>query len=332
MKSLLYIIVFFPVWLHGQSMQYNFNRIDNKVTSIPVASTRDLAEQLAALGNTDLEKVRAFFRWITENIDYNVRIFNRTKSTGTLFYEEPDDSNAALPSLNERIAAKVLAKRIAFCDGYSRLFKTLCDHAGIPAEIINGYARTNNSRRFGVNHTWNAVYIDSAWHLLDVTWASGFITYSNYFIRQYNDSYFLTPPDQFIRDHYPEDMKWTLLDDPPVYREYNQSPFRYEGYVKTLISDHFPVKGVIDVTVGDSVLIELSSKREVKNLYVSQSPVVDSALVKKFAPAINGEKLSFKVNINEPAGQWLYVFCNDELVMRYRLNIKKDAAKVQQHD
>ena len=332
MKNLLYIIVFLPAWLNGQSTQYNFSRIDDKVLSIPFAKTEELAKQLAALGNTDREKVRAIFRWITENIDYNAKIFSRSRSTGTLFYEEPDDSNAALPSLNERIAAKVLAKRIAFCDGYSRLFKTLCDHAGIPAEIINGYARTNNSRRFGVNHTWNAVYIDSAWHLLDVTWASGFISYSNFFIRQYNDFYFLTPPDEFIRDHYPEDLKWTLLSDPPVYREYNQSPFRYEGYVKSLISNHFPAKGVIDVAIGDSVLIELKSRREIKNLYVSQSPVVDSTQVKISSPATSGEKLSFKTNITDPAGQWLYVFCNGELVMRYRLNIKKDAAKIQQHD
>jgi len=329
--SLIFLFLL-PVCFYAQSRQGNFFEIDRKIQSVPFAKTDELAKQLAALGQTDREKVRAIFRWITENIDYNVRIFNKNKSTGSLFYEEPDDSNATLPSLNERIAAKVLAKRIAFCDGYSRLFKTLCDHAGIHAEIITGYARTSNSRRFGVNHTWNAVYIDSAWHLLDVTWASGFISYSNFFIRDYNDSYFLTPPDQFIRDHYPEDLRWTLLDDPPFYREYNQSPFRYEGYVKTLISNHFPAKGVIDVAPGDSVLIELKARREIKNLYVSQSPVIDSAQVKIFSPAKADEKLSFKVSIATPVSQWLYVFCNDELVMRYRLNIKKDAANVQQHN
>jgi Uncharacterized protein involved in cytokinesis, contains TGc (transglutaminase/protease-like) domain len=32
------------------------------------------------------------------------------------------------------------------------------------------------NRRFAVNHTWNSVYIDSTWYLLDVTWASGVVT------------------------------------------------------------------------------------------------------------------------------------------------------------
>jgi transglutaminase/protease-like cytokinesis protein 3 len=175
-ESLLNHIIFIPLSFYSQSKQDNFYQIDNEVGYVPVSNTDTLAKQLAALGNTDKEKVRAIFRWITENIEYNVRPIGRKKNTPALFYEEPDDSSKALPSLNERVAAKVLYKGVAFCEGYSRLFKTLCDHAGIKAEIIYGYARTNNNRRFGVNHTWNAVYIDGTWHLLDVTWASGFVT------------------------------------------------------------------------------------------------------------------------------------------------------------
>lgn len=229
--------------------------------------------------------------------------------------------------MNERVAAKVLYKGVAFCEGYARLFKTLCDHAGIKAEIIYGYARTNNNKRFGVNHAWNAVYLDSAWHVLDVTWASGIVTFTNEYIRQYNDYYFLTPPEQFIRDHYPEDPQWSLLEYPPVYREYNQSPFRYSGYVKAGISNHLPAKGVIDVAIGDSILIELRSKREIKTFFVSASPVFDSTQVTTLTPNAGSEKLSVKYNITAATGEWLYVFCNDELAMRYKLNIKRNTAK-----
>ena len=88
---------------------------------------------------------------------------------------------------------------------------------------------------------------------------------ANEYIRQYNDFYFLTPPDEFIRDHYPEDLQWTLLKDPPVYREFAQSPFRYSGYVKAGVSSYFPAKGVIDVSVGDTVLIELKARKEISN-------------------------------------------------------------------
>ena len=322
MKIALTILLFFPLFTYSQ--RDNFYNIDHKVTSIPFAKADSLAKQLAALGNTDREKVRAIFRWITEHIDYNVVRYSRQKINTKLFYEEPEDSNAALPSLNERVATKVLYKKVAFCDGYSRLFKTLCDHAGIKAEVIFGYGRNNTSKRFGVNHTWNAVYIDSSWHLLDVTWASGFVTYSNAFIRNFNESYFLTPPHEFIRDHYPADLQWTLLSEPPVLREFNQGPFRYSGYMKAGISDHYPSKGIIEVAAGDSILIEFKTKSEIRNFYVSDIPVFDSANVVTVAPTFAKEKFSFKYPITPATGEWLYVFCNDEPALRYRLNVKKE--------
>jgi len=327
MKFFLAILFFVSLRFYSQG-QTNFYSIDSKVGSIPVAKADTLAKQLASLGKTDREKVRAIFRWITEHIDYNVMPFGQRKKIPRQFYKEPDDSNAALPPLNERIAAKVLNTGVAFCDGYSRLFKTLCDHAGIKAEVIYGYARTNNNRRFAVNHTWNSVYIDSSWYLLDVTWASGVVSYGNEYIRQYNDFYFLTQPDEFIRDHYPEDLQWTLLNDPPVYREFGQSPFRYSGYIKAGVSSYFPARGVIDVAVGDTIAIELNARKEIRNFFVSESSMPDTAQITKFSPVnTNGEKLVFKYNITTVTGEWLYVFCNEELALRYKLNVKKEVVK-----
>ena len=328
MKFFLAILFFLPLRFYSQIGQTNFYAIDSKVESVSVTKADELARQLALLGKTDREKVRAIFRWITEHIDYNVMPFGRGKKKPRSFYSEPDDSNVALPPLNERIAAKVLNTGVAFCEGYSRLFKTLCDHAGIKAEIIYGYARTNTNRRFGVNHAWNAVYVDSSWYLLDVTWASGFVSYGNEYIRQFNDFYFLASPSDFVRDHYPEDPQWTLLKDPPVYREFAQSPFRYSGYVKAGVSSYFPSKGVIDVSVGDTVLIELKARKEISNFFVSESPVLDSVQFSKFSSVnTSGEKLVLKYNITTTTGEWLYVFCNEELALRYKLNVKKEIVK-----
>ena len=328
MKFFLTILFFLPLRFYSQVGQTNFYAIDRTVESIPVAKADTLAKRLALLGKTDGEKVRAIFRWITEHIDYNVVPFGWGKKKPNSFYSEPDDSSTALPPLDERVAAKVLKTGVAFCDGYSRLFKTLCDHAGIKAEVIYGYARTNNNRRFAVNHTWNSVYIDSTWYLLDVTWASGVVTYGNEYIRQYNDFYFLTPPDEFIREHYPEDPQWTLLKDPPVYREFAQSPFRYSGFIKAGLSSYFPARGVIDVSIGDTVLIELKARKEIRNFFVSESPVLDTTQLMEISPvSTSSEKIVFKYNITRATGEWLYVFCNEELALRYKLNVKKEIVK-----
>ena len=84
MKFFLAILFFLPLRFYSQVGQTNFYAIDNKVGSIPIAKADTLAKQLASLGKTDREKVRAIFRWITEHIDYNVMPFVQRKKTPTI--------------------------------------------------------------------------------------------------------------------------------------------------------------------------------------------------------------------------------------------------------
>ena len=153
----------------------DLHHIDMQVRNVGFAPPAELARHLTANCSTDLEKTRAIFRWIAENISYRTRTTAvRRKKQVHDEYDEPHDT-AALKPLDERVAETVLENRVAVCDGYARLFKTLCTYAGVKSETISGYARTESSRarqRFAPNHTWNAVWIDSTWKLLDVTWAS----------------------------------------------------------------------------------------------------------------------------------------------------------------
>ena len=104
-----------------------------------VNSPDSLAQKLTSSYATDLEKLRAIFRWITENISYRTKNLVSTRRGMKYMIEEEDTLSQ---SLNERIAVDVLKKREAVCDGYARLFKTLCDHAGLRSEIITGYPRS----------------------------------------------------------------------------------------------------------------------------------------------------------------------------------------------
>lgn len=314
----------------AQNKVLDFNYIDQKVKTIRITKKDSLAQALASLGSTELEKVRAIFRWITEHIDYNMKVFKRNKVsiTGNLVFEDSIDNSRPLQSLNERVAEKVLRRKTAFCDGYSRLFKTLCDYAGIRSEIILGYARGDNENpgeRFAVNHTWNAVFIDGTWRLLDVTWASGYVTYTSLYVKQYNDFYFLTSPELFIKEHYPEDLYWTLLTNPPVLQEFKQSPFQYSAFIKTGILSYTPANGIIEANTGDSIKIELRVKPANGSLFIAESPTADSPLMILNTSVIYpADKISLAHVISDKAGDWLYIFHNDEIVMRYKLNRKKE--------
>ena len=215
----------------------DFSHIDWKVLSVEAAAPDTLARWLTSAYKTELEKTRAIFRWIAEHISYKAKGPHKGPFKPLKYLNDDEaDTSKTLKSLDERVAEIVLTRRLAVCDGYARLFKTLCDYAGIKSEIISGFARTGFERginKFKTNHRWNAVMIDSVWHVLDVTWASGYTTNSfDDFTKRFNDYYFLTPPANFIKDHYPEDIRWSLMSEASIPWEFNAAPLKYQPFEK----------------------------------------------------------------------------------------------------
>jgi hypothetical protein len=340
MKFLCYLLPTFILFsAHAQRDDIPVNYfIDYSVKVYHSSAPALLVSELISSQQTDREKVASIFRWITDNISYNIRMAGRNRNS-YISEEADDDTGMIIKPLNLRVAETVLKRKMAVCDGYSRLFKTMCDNAGIPCEVIMGYARTGWDRRqtgFGSNHTWNAVYFDSAWHLLDATWASGYINYrGDEFTHRYDDRYFLTPPDQFVQDHYPEDVRWTLLKDPPLLYEFNRSPLHYIGYIKTGIQSFSPSKGIIEASVGDSIRFEAdASVRQGLLEVVSGNRPADTIWNDDEPVPIIGKKKSFTYKITEQSGDWLYVICNGYVILRYKLNIRKPESKTafQQQD
>lgn len=336
MKAIVIIFLMLAKWSFSQKHSLNFSYIDRKVQSVEFCAPDSLAIKLTASYTTDVEKLRSIFRWITGNIAYRTRPNLISRRTGKYAVEELDDSLDNSRSLNERIALEVLKKKEAVCDGYARLLKILCDNAGLRCEIITGYARSNMNRvgeQFKSNHRWNAVLLDSNWYLMDATWASGYITYgSEQFVEAYDDYYFMTDPGDFIRDHYPEDSRWTLLANPPTLKEFYRTPFKHSAFAKYAISSFTPATGIIEASIGDTVSVELTlASIEQKEIapdtlkeYTGILPVAHALDI--LLPADNNDKkkISYRYNITSDNVGWLNVIYNEDVVLRYKLNIRKN--------
>ena len=328
--SIALMLTTLPVF--SQMSGTDFNKMDRPVEIIKPAAPVVLAQQLTASCTTELEKVKAIFQWITENIDYRIRD-PKNAIKKPVIYDQPEDTGALKP-LDERVAESVLDKRSAVCDGYARLFKTLCSFAGIRSELITGYARTESwkiNQRFRSNHTWNAVMIDSVWKLLDVTWASGFVSVKdNIFMRQYDEEYFLTSPRQFIREHYPDDIRWTLMQDPPLMPEFNGSPFRQRTFMKYNITTFKPATGIIEVALGDTVQVELETADLTRDRQIGADPFSDTSIYTTPGSAllipsiVLANKTSYIYPVTSGIVGWLYILYNDDVIMRYKLLIKKE--------
>jgi len=155
-----------------------------------------LAAYLVRPARNDAEKARAIYRWIGDNIAYDVqpKVFSGRSS--------------------QAAAEQTLKTRKGLCDGYASLFYELARRSGLEARRIRGYSKGHSyypGKRFdGVNHEWIAVKIDGDWRLMDPTWGAGIIE-GGRFVKKFDAIYFLTPPAYFLFDHLPADPDWQLV-------------------------------------------------------------------------------------------------------------------------
>src|SRR4026207_2492309 len=115
MKWLLIIFILGSAPGFSQKNKIDFSEIDRKVRFVDAATPFVLSQQLTVDCNTDIQKVRAIFRWITDNIAYRTNEpINRKKRSRRKEEEETDDTSLLKP-LDERVAEIVLANKVAVC-------------------------------------------------------------------------------------------------------------------------------------------------------------------------------------------------------------------------
>ena len=216
-----------------------------------------LSAKLTSGLNTEVEKFRAIFTWVALNIGNDHELFvvnkrNREKLSG---------NSKALDAWNREMSARtmktLIEKRRTVCTGYTYLVRKLSMHAGIQCEIIHGYGRTVESNIGGkgiLNHSWNAVRLNNTWHLCDPTWASGaYDREKRVVVSKYEPSYFLAAPELFIRNHYPLDTTWILLDQKPTLREFLDGPIIYVNAFRSDIHPQSPTTMHVPVKKDESV-------------------------------------------------------------------------------
>ena len=120
----------------------------------------------------------------------------------------------------------VLNKKGAVCQGYAATFSYILNLLGIDNAFIPGVTDR------GENHTWNAVYLDDAYYLIDVTWDDTTGTYL----------YFFMPADTFETEHIQGRMNGVTQDFFVTTEAYgNDSEYQfytYTGaYVPSNVSD-----------------------------------------------------------------------------------------------
>ena len=209
-------------------------------TSQDEASVKALAEYLAAVTMDDVEKTRAIYRWITDNITYDVLAF----LTGRY---------------GDQSAEGVLATRKGVCAGYANLFQALGEAMSLDVEVVGGWAKGYSfdlaDLNEETNHAWNAVRIENGWYLVESTWGSGYIDENQRFTKRFTGYYFLTPPEQLIYTHFPEEARWQLLDVQASREEFASLPEVKTAFFEYGLGFASHTRGMIDVVQDVSITL-----------------------------------------------------------------------------
>lgn len=192
----------------------NFSEIDAHALEVPEtaeSNINSLAEYLTQNSETDLEKARALFIWMTDNIRYDVKLLNSSRLTAEQRYERQQ-------------ANKVLKAKMGVCEGYTNLYHELCVAAGLQSEKVTGYAKPPGQRVSRLGHAWNILKIDDEWKLIDNTWGAGTVDdVKNRYKKNFNEDFFLVDPKDHILTHFPNDPLFQMLPQPVPWNAFTKN-------------------------------------------------------------------------------------------------------------
>lgn len=215
--------------------------------------------------DSDVEKFRAIFLWVCQNIKADYLLSEKIIRTNKKLYEIntiKEWQRTKMP----KILKKLFHQKKTVCTGYAYLIKKMANLADIDCELINGYGKTafaNVDTLEQVNHSWNAVKLHNKWYLCDATWASGYTNENYTFVKDYNNGYFLTTPDLFAKNHFPEEAKW-LLNAKQTKENFVSIPLAYNEAFKHRVIPISPE--IMNITISKNKLVNFKLSAPVDSL------------------------------------------------------------------
>ncbi|MFM2101307.1 MAG: hypothetical protein RIR05_293, partial [Bacteroidota bacterium] len=175
-----------------------------QVTASDLKRMDDIAANTSKNYELSMETLTAYFLSQTQNTILLARLLY----TWMAIHINYDDYGYNTGNYAATDAASVFQSKKAVCSGYSNLFKYLATQMGLECVSIVGYSKgygyIEGERFTETDHAWNAIKVNSTWHLIDVTWGSGYgktINGSLVTVKEFDDYWFMTNPDAFIFSH-----------------------------------------------------------------------------------------------------------------------------------
>ncbi|MFY9242937.1 MAG: transglutaminase domain-containing protein [Polaribacter sp.] len=320
MKQLLFNLL---LLLSISTFSQNFKNVDAKVLEYPrFSKVEDLATQIEKDFTSDLDKARAAFFWLTQNIRYNLKEFYNPRQRSYGFrYSSEAEKEQKLQAIKDKLVADTFRNKMGVCEEYAQSFKKVCDLLNIESDVIKGNVRNDASEIGNIpndsNHAWNAVKIEDKWIVLDATWAAGY-EYNGKWIRDFNEYFFNIPYHKIYKTHFPEESIWVLRFRRFTLEEFYNQPIytnTFLGLEADLIS---PKSGIINLTLSEDIHLKFKNLDSSSLVFCT---LKGNNLAQK--PLITLEKNITTLTIKNPKRNTdLVLYINKNDALHFKIKIK----------
>ena len=335
-KALVFLFIcFFSLKIEAQQSDFNtinFEKADavaNKYKGESLESLPVLSYNLTNSLSTDVEKFRAIYKWVCANIENDYYAYVKNKKLRKRLAKDSLKLASWNADFTRKTFRKLLDDKKTVCTGYAYLVKELANLSGIKCEIIEGYGRTTdvNIGELSIpNHSWNAVQLNTKWYLCDATWSSGIYDLNEYkFDFDYNDGYFLTDPNLFIKKHYPLETKWLLTDKIIPINDFLNAPIVYVTTFKEGIIPMQPAMLHLDVKQNQEIIFSLKELTPINENDITVE--ITSGTIKNWVdPIVNRNNeglLEVKHTFNNRGSYDFHIKLKEEYLVTYTVKVKK---------
>ncbi len=311
----------------------DFHRADSIATLYKGENLKNLpilAHKLTSDLPTKLEKFRAIYTWVSNNIDNDYGYYLKNKKKRRKLHHDSTALIAWNNSFQAMVFKKLLKEQKTVCTGYAYLVRELAAFADIKCEIIDGYGRTATTSTGNdalPNHSWNAVHLNNKWYLCDATWSSGeFNLDKGVFVRDYYDGYFLAPPALFVKNHYPLNTQWILQQDKPELNEFMSAPLVYKHAFQHQIIPVAPDVMEMQVVKNTDVtfLLKVPDTINTNNIKLELSSGSNKSIVQPTIKRNSNGLLELRYKFKRLGFYEVHIKLARDYIVTYTIRVKRD--------
>jgi len=220
------------------NMKYDKELCDKIVSSLPKREKTNLNEfkntiKSKAKDLTEIERAFVLFKWMGQNINYDVKNTNAGKRV--------DCSKDGVFRTGKTV-----------CSGYSNLYEDIAKYLNLEVKSVHCYAKGagympgTKIHASETNHEINVIKLNGKWYHIDSTWGAGHSN-GNEYVREFNEFYFLPDPELLIRSHFPSDEKWQLTKKIYTLIEFEKWPCIHSNFYQCGFRDFSPEEGYFEL-------------------------------------------------------------------------------------